>query len=198
MSSDEEILDITEIDARNVSNVAPYMFEPLAANREIRPNSDDDNSASSSDDISSDEEYRQLADNTDWCLCRNICSVMEKTRMNVCCQEFQCLKEISTANNVLCITEVHGFRANCLEPEVLKVCFYDFFRDNWPVGDEEPVGELYRHIAYRRFCRWAWGILGRGNRRILPSCVVSTIRLKWPSPNELYTGFEYPAIPERL
>lgn len=49
---------------------------------------------------------------------------------------------------------------------------------------------VYRHIAYRRFVLWIWHRLGRGNRKILPACVVAKIRSVFPS--EQYTGFRYP------
>lgn len=49
---------------------------------------------------------------------------------------------------------------------------------------------VYRHIAYRRFVLWIWHRLGRGNRKIIPACVVTKIRSVFPS--EQYTGFQYP------
>lgn len=49
---------------------------------------------------------------------------------------------------------------------------------------------VYRHIAYRRFVLWIWHRLGRGNRKIIPACVVTKIRSVFPS--EQYTGFRYP------
>ena len=38
------------------------------------------------------------------------------------------------------------------------------------------VHRVYRHIAYRRFVLWIWHKLGKGNRKVLPACVVSRIR----------------------
>lgn len=44
----------------------------------------------------------------------------------------------------------------------------------------------YRYTSYRQFVRWIWGYLGGKGQ----SC--ATIRGKFPSENELYTGFNPP------
>jgi hypothetical protein len=49
---------------------------------------------------------------------------------------------------------------------------------------------LYRYIAYRRFTRWVYGLLGKRNRRVVPACAVKAIREAFPS--EEYAGFKYP------
>lgn len=47
-------------------------------------------------------------------------------------------------------------------------------------------------MAYRQFCLWAHQgqRLGKHNRKVLPACVVSAIRKKYPEENEDYTGFQ--------
>ena len=47
----------------------------------------------------------------------------------------------------------------------------------------------YRKAAYRQYILWIHGYLGRGNRRVVPSCVVLAIRRWYPSPTGLYMGF---------
>ena len=47
----------------------------------------------------------------------------------------------------------------------------------------------YRLNAYRNFTCWVHGKLGKGNRKIIPSCVVTCIRKEFPDPNGNYTGF---------
>lgn len=49
---------------------------------------------------------------------------------------------------------------------------------------------VYRYIAYRRFTRWMYGLLGRKQRKVIPSCAVMAIRDRFPS--EEYCGFKYP------
>ena len=47
----------------------------------------------------------------------------------------------------------------------------------------------YRKAAYRQYILKEHGHLGRGNRRIIPSCVVRCVRDKYPAPDGLYLGF---------
>ncbi|KAK3088759.1 hypothetical protein FSP39_023418 [Pinctada imbricata] len=92
--------------------------------------------------------------------------------------------------DIQCITDHEGFQANCLNRHVIEVSYmyYEFVQDNGL--PEEPVHELYRYIAYRRFARWIWSILGKRNRRVLPACVVTQIRSNFSS--QEYCGFQYP------
>lgn len=47
-----------------------------------------------------------------------------------------------------------------------------------------------RHFAYRNYVDYMHGRLGRGNRRVIPACVVTFIRECWPSPDGHYIGFK--------
>lgn len=50
----------------------------------------------------------------------------------------------------------------------------------------------YRYHAYRAYISFVHGYLGRRNRRIIPACVVSYIRTKWPDPEGTYVGYKDP------
>ncbi|XP_062591610.1 P2X purinoceptor 7-like [Saccostrea cucullata] len=115
---------------------------------------------------------------------------METTRECKCCFGIPDVARKVHKGNLKCITEHDSFVVNCLNHHVLKLSNYEYMQDNGPIGDDEPVNELYRHLAYRRFARFIWKRLGRYNRRILPSCVVDAIRKQFPS--QQYCGFRYP------
>jgi len=50
-----------------------------------------------------------------------------------------------------------------------------------------------RLMAYRAFVSWMMQgkRLGKGVRVVIPACVVSCIRNRFPSPDGQYTGFEH-------
>ena len=69
---------------------------------------------------------------------------------------------------------------------------YSGKRDSYVEPEPEKPGaeaKSNRHAAYRSFIFWQHGWLGQGNRRVIPSCCVTAIREKYPSPNRRYTGF---------
>ncbi|KAL4142153.1 hypothetical protein QTP88_004670 [Uroleucon formosanum] len=54
--------------------------------------------------------------------------------------------------------------------------------------------KAWRYICYKRFTLWvnSWMAIGKGNRVIVPSCVVKIIREHHPEENGLYVGFQNP------
>lgn len=47
-----------------------------------------------------------------------------------------------------------------------------------------------RYHAYRNYIELVYLRLGPRNRRVIPACVVSYIRSKWPSPDHTYVGYK--------
>ena len=47
----------------------------------------------------------------------------------------------------------------------------------------------YRLAAYHQCTNWTYNFLGKGNRRVVPACAMNAIRLKFPEPDNVYTGF---------
>ena len=76
------------------------------------------------------------------------------------------------------MTAHEEFKANMLLEGILKIDVCWYLEDNWPMDDEdlEKIHKLYRLVAYQRSSRWVFQILGRKNRRPLPSCVYTKIR----------------------
>ncbi|KAI4796407.1 hypothetical protein KUCAC02_027787 [Chaenocephalus aceratus] len=119
---------------------------------------------------------------------------MPTSRENKCCHNYGKVKE--EMGEEVCITDCRTFNINCLDRDVLRVSRYEYAHHNGPYGDEETEHEVYRHLAYRRFCFLIWQKLGRGNRRVIPSCAVLAIRKAFPNPESVaYTGFK-PAVSE--
>ncbi len=57
-----------------------------------------------------------------------------------CCRDYETLVAMMEEGNS-CITSLHGFKVNCLDPEVLKVSFYEYAEQSGPIGDDEPIHE---------------------------------------------------------
>ncbi|XP_062597066.1 P2X purinoceptor 7-like [Saccostrea cucullata] len=168
-----------------VMDVQPYMFEPPANSI------NGENSATSSEE--SDDEARDnpghRLNGTIWCDCGS-CEVMRTTVECICCTEISAVDNIRESSDLECITNHQTFIDNCLNLRVLEVSLYDYIQSEGPIDDNEPINEIYRYVAYRRFVLWIWQRLGKGNRKVLPACVVSKIRNTFQS--EHYTGFQYP------
>lgn len=109
-----------------------------------------------------------------WCVC-NKCVEMDTVQENVCC------------GNTRCITDFESFFLICVDHLVLTVAILNRVDIRADPIDYAPSS--YRNAAYRQYILWIHGYLGRGNRRVVPSCVVLAIRRWYPSPTGLYMGF---------
>lgn len=112
----------------------------------------------------------------DWCKCQN-CRPMPTAEENKCC----------TRTVRLCITTNPLFTQLVLDANVLDLAMR--YREDVLVLDHPRNNLNFRHAAYRQHVLWQHGRLGQGNRRVIPSCCVLAIRLRYPSPNGIYTGF---------
>ena len=70
----------------------------------------------------------------------------------------------------------------------LAVCIVSRSEDFAEEGRYTP--ESYRKAVYRQFVMWQHGYLGRSNRKVLPSCVVWSVRDHYPAPDNRYLGFK--------
>ncbi|XP_070385089.1 P2X purinoceptor 7-like [Dermacentor albipictus] len=129
------------------------------------------------------EQQVERSGNVEWCTCGR-CRPMETNRESVCCRE---ISEVAARlpEGDKCITDHPTFVHPCLNVHALEKV-YD--------AQQRQLSAFakgrYRYTAYRQFVRWIWIWLGRRNRRVLPSCVVSEIRNAFPSAR--YAGFRYP------
>ena len=110
----------------------------------------------------------------DWCVCGQ-CQAMPQETENKCCG----MKK--------CITYSSRFTKLCLDTDVLELCIRntsDIRNDR-----EDNSTRALRKAAYRQFILARHGHLGKGNRRVCPSCVVLKIRKRFPSITGIYMGY---------
>lgn len=110
----------------------------------------------------------------DWCKCGH-CRPMPQAIENKCCRQKNC------------ITLTTRFAKLCLDVDVLELCLRnmrDIRNDR-----EDNSTRSFRKAAYRQFIQARHGYLGKGNRRVCPSCVVLKIREKFPSITGIYMGY---------
>lgn len=90
-----------------------------------------------------------------------------------------------------CVSRLPHFSQYCLEEGFLRI--HRQYREELTVfGQVRGPGDdnrEYRYAAYRHFIFWQHGSLGQGNRVVIPSCCVWSIRDKFPDPTGHYTGF---------
>ncbi|XP_033762489.1 P2X purinoceptor 7-like [Pecten maximus] len=169
-------------------NIHPYMYEPEASNGDHHIDSDSSDCPAELHlcDVSDTDSAASNQPVGEWCSC-GMCTHMPTEEERKCCHDMSILEEKMT--NINCITHHEGFIANYLNLHVLETSYYEY-ADTYGPGAQEDIHRMYRLIAYRRFIRWTWKVLGKKNRRVIPACAVTAIRKQFPS--EQYTGFKYP------
>ena len=104
-----------------------------------------------------------------------LCRPMPQAVENKCCKQSKC------------ITTTSHFAKLCLDPDVLEMCI----RNTGDIRNdrEDASTRAFRKAAYRQFILAKYGRLGKGNRRVCPSCVVLKIRKRYPSVTGVYMGY---------
>lgn len=110
----------------------------------------------------------------DWCVCSH-CIQMDNPQEQKCCR----LRN--------CITSYELFQNLCLDRNVLEVAIKA--RCDMRADDIDFSSNSFRKAAYRQYILWRYGRLGKGNRRVCPSCCVRMIRSVYPSADGKYMGF---------
>ena len=109
-----------------------------------------------------------------WCKCGN-CRNMSQEIENVCCKKRKC------------VTDLPRFRKVCLDADVLELCIKN--RPDIRNDRQDNSTRSFRKAAYRQYTLDVHGYLGKGKRRVAPSCVVWCIRHHYPSTTGIYMGF---------
>ena len=112
----------------------------------------------------------------EWCNCGH-CVTIPTQKENKCCAPVR----------RPCISRTNLFRHLVLDGNVLELSMR--YREDVLVLNNNRNNESFRHTAYRQYVLWQHGWLGRGNRRVVPSCCVVAICARYPSPNGMYRGY---------
>jgi len=110
----------------------------------------------------------------EWCKCKN-CQPMNQDIENKCCGRKNC------------ISKTRRFIKLCLDPDILELCIKS--RSDIRNDRENHGTASFRKAAYRQYILEKYGYLGKGNRKVAPSCVVLRIRHHYTSPTGIYMGF---------
>lgn len=111
-----------------------------------------------------------------WCKCR-VCRIMPQEIENKCCGQRKC------------VTTHTRFAKLCLDPDVLQLAIRN--RGDIRNDREDNSTRVFRKASYRQFVLDRYSYLGKGNRKVCPSCVVVTIRQHYPSQTGVYMGFRH-------
>ena len=134
--------------------------------------------------------------NTNWCLCGHCTKkvVIEA----YCCQEVEKLRKQAGDNYKMCIAETEFFKhmmsveglclsrhliGNTIRQDAKRKKYFAKILDN----------NLYRNLCYQVFFSMAVSSddqYEKGDRFVIPSCVVNKIRVLFPSPDGIYTGLK--------
>ena len=125
--------------------------------------------------ISHPEETPVRPESEPWCKC-GVCVAMPDPDHNKCCER------------VVCVTSYQIFRKICIDRDILKLQI--MARCDLQAELMDFTTNSMRKAAYQQFVLWKHGRLGRGNRRILPSCVLKMVLKSYPDPNYQYMGFK--------
>lgn len=167
------------------SGLQPYMYEPELTEEEILAREERQQMLS--------EATLGRAGNLLWCHCDQ-CIVMDEDSQCKCCHDEPLIEPTRLDND--CVTELESFGNTILNPEVLKIMHHDLLIRS---KDKELKKTLAsgtnasrRYLAYRTFVWWinSGHAIGHKNRMVIPACVISAIRNKWPDEHGVYVGFK--------
>ena len=87
-----------------------------------------------------------------------------------------------------CITLHDDFSVVCLNRAVLETTLS--MLNNLRGDNISYANDALRYAAYRQFTWWIHNLLGRGVRRVIPSCAIWAIRETFPQEGGMYQPFQ--------
>ncbi|XP_053561494.1 P2X purinoceptor 7-like [Bombina bombina] len=179
----ERNAEIREIDVSQSDQ-----WDPRRSVEELERESSADDSENQSYSI--DENSIRL-ENLEWCLCGN-CQLMPSIIESICCREKEeILYHIPDGKSCICESEnhIHENDQGFLNRVAQIIGSLGPMRSQ---SRQAITQRAYRKLSYRAFSTWINGEMGPRNRKPIPSCVVNSIRRRFPAPDNIYVGFHYP------
>ena len=173
----KEIDKITE----KFKHFDPYLYEP---EKVVSSTSSSDESDSSSNSLTIDSVSRVC--NREWCTCHE-CKEEAREIDCLCCQEVAALNFFFDNGRIKCITESPEFTTLCLNELVLKNVLTGLHVSRGDYLEDKCANRSLRYAAYKQFVWWTFKSLGKGNRKVIPSCVIWKIRNTYFEPDGKYT-----------
>ena len=114
--------------------------------------------------------------NKDWCKCGQ-CKREIREIDSLCCTEVPAIIE-DKFEGKKCITLAHEFELLCLRKIILKQVLVGLHKTRGdPLeNDKDLKNRSLRFGDYKLFIWWFFENFGKGNRRVIPSCVVWSVR----------------------
>ena len=187
--ADYEGGEVCEKDVKEITDMmkcfTPYMFEP---------EKDDVSSISSSSSEIEDEndsesktnlEKSSRVGNLEWCKCGE-CNIEKREIDCLCCQEVDALNSKFDRENMSCVIKSIEFETLCINKLVLEKVLTGLHESRGDHMEKTWSNRSLRYAAYKQFIWWVFKSLGKGNRRVIPSCTLWRIRKLYPEPNKEY------------
>ena len=168
-----------ELNETMMKTLNPYLYEP-----EKDVSDTDSSNESEIDKSSSEEDYsveKPRVGNNDWCKCGGNCKIEKRNIDCLCCQEVHALNSKFDAENYSgCITESKDFETLYTNKTVLENVLVGLHEAREEYLEENRSNRSFRYAAYRQSIRWVFKRLGKGNRKVVPSCALWKIREHFP------------------
>ena len=89
----------------------------------------------------------------------------------------------------MCITKNEDFSLLCLRKVVLENVLVSLHETRGDFLEFPLSNKSFRFAAYKQFIWFVYKRLGRGNRRVIPSCVIWKIRESFPEKDGIYVPY---------
>ena len=126
-------------------------------------------------------------ENLDLCKCGN-CLLGKRKVDYLCCFEVHALNSKFDTEKTSCIIQSNEFEMLCTSEIVLKnvlIGLHETRRDHLGYNFSN---RLLGYSTYKQYIWWVFKHLGKGNRKVIPSCTLWKFREHFPEPNTDYVS----------